>query len=76
MTVAALKASPGPSVAEAKLDAWIEREFALEAGRVAKACRLLLADLRRFEAWPEPMAAPDVDRKYIPLSLKGLPHEL
>ena len=33
-----------------------------EARRVKKACDGLLKALRRHEAWPEPIANPDVDR--------------
>jgi hypothetical protein len=36
---------------------------------VREACRLLLADLKQFEGWPEPMANPDIDRKHTPLAL-------
>jgi hypothetical protein len=41
---------------------------------VREASRLLLADLKKFEAYPDEMERPDVDRKHVPLSLisKGM----
>jgi hypothetical protein len=36
---------------------------------VRDGCALLLADLRRFEAYPDEMANPDLDRKHVPLAL-------
>jgi hypothetical protein len=49
------------------------RKDTVRAISVREGCALLLADLKRFEAYPDEMANPDIDRKHVPiaLTLKG-----
>jgi hypothetical protein len=75
MPSAARAALPWPDVGDDDAET-IELEAAKDERRsldVREGCDSLLAALMRHERRPAEIARPDIDRKYVPLTLKDAP---